>query len=363
MKNLIDKLQKHERSIAAVVFLIGILMIVSYVYAAVLYINSETDQINQKLSAIMIEGTGEVYTADYSLDILTDENGNEYIDEFALDSITRVKYEDGKYFVLDSVGNTIDETEFLDDNGNRLTVSAKNGKISFKNSDNKAVSEFVVNTHKVTVKNGIIIVDGISFKTSQNTTVPKTTQRQTENTTQVATKATTKQTVATTTTTTAAPVVVAEDPQPVQVQTTTTTRQTFPEYYPSDSYVAEVLRLVNIERRNNGLNELKAIYSLDQAALVRAKEIVSVQDHIRVDGSAVNTVLSDYGLSYRYMGENISCGSETPAEVVNDWMNSSAHRANILNPDYEYMGTGHVYVDDDSNLYFDYWVQLFYTPL
>lgn len=361
MKNLIDKLQKHERSIAAVVFLIGILMIVSYVCAAVLYINSETDQINQKLSAIMIEGTGEVYTADYSLDILTDENGNEYIDEFALDSITRVKYEDGKYFVLDSVGNTIDETEFLDDNGNRLVVSVRNGKISFKNNDNKTVSQFVVNTHRVTVKNDVLAVDGISFENRQETDSSTQAAKTTEKASQAATKAAAKQTVATTTTTTAAP--VAEDPQPVQVQTTTTTRQTFPEYSPGDSYVAEVLRLVNIERRNNGLNELKAIYSLDQAALVRAKETVSVQDHIRVDGSAVNTVLSDYGLSYRYMGENIACGSETPAEVVNDWMNSSAHRANILNPDYEYMGTGHVYVADDSNLYFDYWVQLFYTPL
>ena len=77
MKNLLAKLQKHERSIAAIVFLIGILMIFFYVYAAVQYIDSETAELEQKLSAASYVGTGETYIADYTLDIRVDDKTKE----------------------------------------------------------------------------------------------------------------------------------------------------------------------------------------------------------------------------------------------------------------------------------------------
>ena len=90
MKNFLAKMQKHERSIAAVVFLIGILMIFFYVYAAVQYIDSETAELEQKLSAASYEGSGEIYTADYSLDIRVDDKTNEeYLASFNLDLATR----------------------------------------------------------------------------------------------------------------------------------------------------------------------------------------------------------------------------------------------------------------------------------
>ncbi len=373
MKGLLDKLQKHERSIAAIVFLIGVVMIILYAYSAVMYIDSETEVLDQKLSAMSMQGTGEIFTADYSLDIQIDENTNsEYLASFDLDSITQIKQENGDYVIVSNMGKKYNQTDFLDDSGNRITVYAEDGKLRFENLAGEEINEFAVNTHSVSLKSGVLFVDGYKLSiphgavsktnkttTATTTTTSKTEEKTTENTF-VQTTPTQNQTAVqpktqwTTTTTKAA----------TTTTTTTTTRATttFAPYTPSGDG-AEVLRLVNNERANYGLKPLKAIYLLDQAALVRAKEAVSSPSHTRPDGRAANTVFSDYGLSYYYMGENLACGSQSAREVVNDWMNSPDHRANILNPNYEYMGLGHVYVSNDSNCYYDYWIQLFYTPM
>lgn len=374
MKGLLDKLQKYERSIAAIVFLIGVVMIILYAYSAVMYINSETEVIEQKLSAMSMEGTGEFFTADYSLDIQIDENTNsEYLASFDLDSITQIKQENGDYVIVSNMGKKYDQTDFLDDNGNRITVYVEDGKLRFENLAGEELDEFAVNTHSVSLKSGVLFVDGYKLSlpngavsqtnkkstATTTTTTAKTEEKTTENTFKQTTPASNQavvppQTQWTTTTTKAT----------TTTTTTTTTRATttFAPYTPSGDG-AEVLKLVNNERANYGLKPLKAIYLLDQAALVRAKEAVSVQGHTRPDGRAANTVFSDYGLSYHYMGENLACGSQSAREVVNDWMNSPDHRANILNPNYEYVGCGHIYVSDDSNCYYDYWIQLFYTPM
>ncbi len=374
MKKLLDKLQKHERSIAAVVFLIGIIMIVFYIYSAVIYINSETKVLEQKLSAISIEGNGEIFTADYSLDIQKDEKTNkEYLASFDLDSITQIKQEDGKYIIVSNTGNKYDQTDFLDDEGNRITAHVEDGKLWFENIAGEKIDEFKVNTHLVSMKDNVLVVDSYKLSVPSGavtTTTKKTTTKTTTTTTAKTTKKTTTKAPEKTTSKTNQVVKQTQQTQPQTVKTTTTTTTTttkattttFAPYTPSGD-AAEVLRLVNIERSNHGLKPLKAIYLLDQASLVRAKETTSLQAHQRPDGRSVSSVLSDYGLSFRYMGENLAFGSRTPQEAVKDWMNSVSHRENILNPNYEYMGLGHVYVSEDSNYYYDYWVQLFYTPL
>ena len=63
-------------------------------------------------------------------------------------------------------------------------------------------------------------------------------------------------------------------------------------------------------------------------------------------------MLSAFGLSYRTAGENIAKGYASPQAVVNGWMNSSGHRANILNASYTQIGVGYV---SRGN----YWTQLF----
>ena len=53
-------------------------------------------------------------------------------------------------------------------------------------------------------------------------------------------------------------------------------------------------------------------------------------------------MMKSFGITYRSAGENIAYGYSTPQAVVNAWMNSSGHRANILNSSYKQIGVGYV---------------------
>ena len=91
------------------------------------------------------------------------------------------------------------------------------------------------------------------------------------------------------------------------------------------------------------------------AANVRAKEIKQKFSHTRPDGSSFSSVLREQGVSFRGSGENIAWGQKSPEQVMNAWMNSDGHRANILNKNFKNIGVGH-YVDANG---VNYWVQLF----
>ena len=121
------------------------------------------------------------------------------------------------------------------------------------------------------------------------------------------------------------------------------------------AYAQEVVRLVNIERENAGLAPLAVDATLSAAAQVRAQEIDVSFSHTRPDGTSCFTVLKDFGISYRACGENIAKGSPSPARVVEGWMNSAGHRANILNANFTAIGVG-VYADAAGTLH---WAQLF----
>lgn len=119
----------------------------------------------------------------------------------------------------------------------------------------------------------------------------------------------------------------------------------------SDDRARQVFELVNQERRKAGLSELSLHEELSANAMVRAKEIVTKFDHTRPDGSKFSTAIT---IPYRTVGENIAWGQRTPKEVMDGWMNSSGHMANILNSSYTKIGVG-VY-ESGGRLY---WVQLF----
>ena len=122
------------------------------------------------------------------------------------------------------------------------------------------------------------------------------------------------------------------------------------------SYAEKVLKLVNKERAKAGRKALKLDALLNRTAMVRAKEITKVFSHDRPNGSSCFSILKEIGISYRAAGENIAAGQQTPEEVVNSWMNSDGHRANILSADFEKLGVGYVKTD---GAYKHYWVQLF----
>ena len=122
-----------------------------------------------------------------------------------------------------------------------------------------------------------------------------------------------------------------------------------------DAYTDAVVKLVNAERAKAGLSPLTVNKSVAEAAQIRAQEIKGIFSHTRPDGSSFSTALNQTGASYRGAGENIAYGQNTPEAVMNGWMNSSGHKANILNKDFTSIGVGH-YKDANGT---DYWTQLF----
>ncbi len=122
-----------------------------------------------------------------------------------------------------------------------------------------------------------------------------------------------------------------------------------------NKYADEVLRLVNIERSKAGLPAFTTASALREAANIRAKEIETLFDHKRPDGSQYYTALEECGVSDRPAGENIASGHTSPEHVVNGWMNSPGHKENILGDSFGKMGVG-VHKTEDGSLT---WVQLF----
>lgn len=142
----------------------------------------------------------------------------------------------------------------------------------------------------------------------------------------------------------------SEQPKPEQPKP----EQPTPEK-PEHSYAEQVLKLVNVERKKAGVSPLTMGENLQKAAIARMKEIQKSFSHTRPDGSNFATALKEYNVSYQGAGENIAWGQKTPEEVVNSWMNSPSHRANILNKNYKNIGIGH----GRNTANADYWVQLF----
>jgi len=108
-------------------------------------------------------------------------------------------------------------------------------------------------------------------------------------------------------------------------------------------YNVEVLRLCNEQRENNGVGKLTTREDLwKDVAMVRAEETVTLFSHDRPDGRDCFTATDDVNFPISMAGENIACGYGTPEGVVNAWMNSPGHRANILRDWFEGLATGFV---------------------
>ena len=115
-----------------------------------------------------------------------------------------------------------------------------------------------------------------------------------------------------------------------------------------------MLQLVNTERAKNGLGALTMNTGASKAAQVRATEIVKQFSHTRPNGQDPFTALKEFGVSYSAAGENIAYGYSTAQSVMNAWMNSPGHRANILNGRFTQIGIG---VYQSNGVY--YWTQEF----
>lgn len=120
------------------------------------------------------------------------------------------------------------------------------------------------------------------------------------------------------------------------------------------TYEQEVIRLVNVERAKYGLSPLTEDWELSRVARYKSQDMHDRRyfDHNSPTYGTPFQMMKAFGLTYRSAGENIAMGYRTPQAVVTGWMNSSGHRANILNSSYKKIGVGYV---ADGN----YWTQQF----
>ena len=121
--------------------------------------------------------------------------------------------------------------------------------------------------------------------------------------------------------------------------------------------VEDVVRMVNEERAKVGLSPLRTTTSLDKAAQIRAEELTKYYSHTRPDGRLCYTVLYETGAmgGVWTLAENIVAQAPTAEAAMKAWMDSPAHRENILSRHYTKIGVAFAY---DSNGVC-YWVQDF----
>lgn len=119
-------------------------------------------------------------------------------------------------------------------------------------------------------------------------------------------------------------------------------------------YEKEVVNLVNEIRKEYGLSELTLNTELSAVARAKSQDMKDNQyfSHTSPTYGSPFDMMKTFGISYRTAGENIAMGYRTPEAVVDGWMNSEGHRANILNSSYKEIGVGYV---SSGN----YWTQMF----
>ncbi|MGW6788582.1 CAP domain-containing protein [Streptomyces chartreusis] len=120
---------------------------------------------------------------------------------------------------------------------------------------------------------------------------------------------------------------------------------------------AEVVDLTNRERARAGLRPLAADPALSTAAQSYSADMAAraFYSHTSPEGTQPWDRAAAAGSRMRAIGENIACGQRSPAEVVEGWMNSPGHRANILKRDFTHIGIGFAGGGPAGT----YWTQLF----
>ena len=118
----------------------------------------------------------------------------------------------------------------------------------------------------------------------------------------------------------------------------------------------EVLRLVNIERQKAGLNPFTLSAELSHVARDKSKDMAhnNYFSHQSPTRGSPFDMMRAYEINYRTAGENIAKGYNLAALVVNGWMNSPGHRANILNSSFNTLGVGYYNYNGTA-----YWTQMF----
>ncbi|MBO9604315.1 MAG: SafA/ExsA family spore coat assembly protein [Paenibacillaceae bacterium] len=123
------------------------------------------------------------------------------------------------------------------------------------------------------------------------------------------------------------------------------------------SWETQVVDLINAERAKQGLSPLANDWQLARVARYKSEDMRDNNyfSHTSPTYGSPFDMMQSFGISYGYAGENIAAGQTSPAAVVDAWMNSAGHRANILNANYTKIGVGLA----QGGSYGYYWTQEF----
>lgn len=123
------------------------------------------------------------------------------------------------------------------------------------------------------------------------------------------------------------------------------------------NFEQKVVDLVNAERAAAGLAPLKINIELSAVAELKAEDMRDNNyfSHTSPTYGSAFDMMKQFGVSYASAGENLAKGHITSQAVMEAWMTSAGHRANILNAEYTEIGVG--YVKDSAGT--TYWVQHF----
>lgn len=119
----------------------------------------------------------------------------------------------------------------------------------------------------------------------------------------------------------------------------------------------QVVTLVNQQRARYGLQTLTQNWQLSRIARYKSQDMVNKNyfGHTSPTYGSPFTMMQNFGIRFTAAGENIAMGQRSAQEVMNAWMNSPGHRANILSPAYNQIGVG--VAKTSSGVY--YWTQEF----
>ena len=118
----------------------------------------------------------------------------------------------------------------------------------------------------------------------------------------------------------------------------------------------EVAKLVNIERQKTGLAPLTFSEEISRVAEAKSQDMANKNyfSHTSPTYGDPFQMMKSFGIKFGYAGENIAKGYRDAQSVMNGWMNSSGHRANILNSNFKKIGVGYVAANGTT-----YWTQMF----
>ncbi len=135
----------------------------------------------------------------------------------------------------------------------------------------------------------------------------------------------------------------------------------------NEAFEQAVLVLVNKERARRKLKPLQMDAKLTASARYQAADMATDAyfDHDTYDKNGVrqcgtfDRIGRFAGKDFGAMAENISAGDNSPEDVMQSWMASAGHKANILNKNYTHIGIGYFYNKNDTEQYYYYWAQAF----